>query len=143
MNSQSFNNAYGQFQKNFKGPSIGGALLIGLGLLALKSYYYGTIIINLVDVGHYAIKFNKLSSSLSPVLYREGYNFKIPFIEEPIIYNVQTRENEIFAETANRDMQSIKLSVRVLFHPEVNKLDVIYRNLGKNYEQKVLPALCN
>ena len=40
-------------------------------------------------------------------------------------------------------MQSIKLSVRVLFHPEVNKLDIIYRNLGKNYEQKVLPALCN
>lgn len=40
-------------------------------------------------------------------------------------------------------MQSIKLSVRVLFHPEVSKLDVIYSRLGKNYEQKVLPALCN
>ena len=40
-------------------------------------------------------------------------------------------------------MQSIKLSVKVLFHPEVNKLDVIYRNLGKEYEKKVLPALCN
>lgn len=40
-------------------------------------------------------------------------------------------------------MQSIKLSVRVLFHPEVSKLDVIYTRLGKNYEQKVLPALCN
>jgi prohibitin 2 len=68
---------------------------------------------------------------------------KLPFIEQPIIYNVQTRENEIFAETANRDMQSIKLSVRVLFHPEVSKLDVIYTRLGKNYEQKVLPAICN
>jgi prohibitin 2 len=40
-------------------------------------------------------------------------------------------------------MQSIKLSVRVLFHPEVSKLDTIYTRLGKNYEQKVLPALCN
>ena len=40
-------------------------------------------------------------------------------------------------------MQSIKLAVKILFHPEVNKLDVIYKNLGKNYEQKVLPALCN
>ena len=70
-----------------------------------------------VDVGHYAIKFNKLSSALSPVVYREGFNFKIPFIEQPIIYNVQTRENEMFAETANRDMQSIKLAVKVVFHP--------------------------
>jgi regulator of protease activity HflC (stomatin/prohibitin superfamily) len=56
---------------------------------------------------------------------------------------VQTRENEIFAETANRDMQSIKLSIRVLFHPEVSNLHVIYSRLGRNYEQKVLPALCN
>ena len=56
---------------------------------------------------------------------------------------MQTRENEIFAETANRDMQSIKLSIRVLFHPEVSNLHVIYSRLGRNYEQKVLPALCN
>jgi prohibitin 2 len=40
-------------------------------------------------------------------------------------------------------MQSIKLSVRILFHPEISKLGVIYTRLGKNYEQKVLPALCN
>ena len=98
---------------------------------------------NSVDVGHYAIKFNKLSSQLSSQVYREGFNFKIPFIEQPIIYNVQTRENEIQAETANRDMQSIRLSIRVLFHPEVNNLHVIYSRLGRNYEQKVLPALCN
>jgi len=143
MDKNAFNNPFKIFQKGFKGPSIGGVLLAGLGFIALNSYYYGTIIIDLVDVGHYAIKFNKLSSALSPLVYREGYNFKIPFVEVPIIYNVQTRENEIYASTANRDMQSITLSVRVLFHPEVNKLDAIYRNLGRNYEQKVLPALCN
>lgn len=40
-------------------------------------------------------------------------------------------------------MQAIKISVRVLFHPEVDKLDVIHKNLGTNYEQKVLPAICN
>ena len=96
----------------------------------------------IVDVGHYAIKFNKLTG-LSPHRYKEGFNFKIPLLEEQIIYNVQTRENEIKGETANRDMQAIKISVRVLFHPEVDKLDVIHSNLGPNYEQKVLPAICN
>ena len=40
-------------------------------------------------------------------------------------------------------MQIIKLSVRVLFHPEVDKLDTIYTRLGLNYEQKVLPAITN
>lgn len=40
-------------------------------------------------------------------------------------------------------MQAIKISIRVLFHPEVDKLDAIHNNLGQNYEQKVLPAICN
>jgi len=34
----------------------------------------------LVDVGHYAIKWNKLYGGLTPFRYREGYNFKMPII---------------------------------------------------------------
>jgi hypothetical protein len=40
-------------------------------------------------------------------------------------------------------MQSIKLAIKILFHPEVNKLDVIHTRLGKDYEKKVLPPLSN
>jgi prohibitin 2 len=94
-------------------------------------------------VGHYAVKFNKLWGGLSPITYREGYNFKFPIIENAIIFNVQTREDEIKAETANRDMQLVKLSVKVLFHPEVDRLDKIYANIGKNYDRTVLPPICN
>ena len=50
---------------------------------------------------------------------------------------MQTRENEIRGETANRDMQAIKISIKVLFHPEVDKLDVIHNKLGHNFEQKL------
>jgi len=139
MNSKGFN----QFKSfvNQGGSSSGGKgflpLVLGFGLLwlAQSSIYY-------VDVGHYAIKFNKLFG-LTSNRYREGYNFKLPFIETPIIFNVQTREDEIRAETANRDMQLVKLSVKVLFHPEVDHLHSIYTKLGKNYDQKVLPAICN
>jgi hypothetical protein len=51
------------------------------------------VIINLilVDVGHYAVKWNKLWGGLTPYRYKEGYNFRFPFIELPIIFNVQTR----------------------------------------------------
>ena len=40
-------------------------------------------------------------------------------------------------------MQAIRISVRVLFHPEVDKLNAIHNNLGQNYEDKILPAICN
>lgn len=39
LNQQNFNKMAGKF---FKGISAGGALLIGLGLFAMNSYYYGT-----------------------------------------------------------------------------------------------------
>lgn len=38
MNQQEFNKMFGKF---FKGFSAGGALLLGLGLFAMNSYYYG------------------------------------------------------------------------------------------------------
>lgn len=41
MNSQQFGKQFQNFQKGFKGPSLGGALLFGLGFLAFNSYYYG------------------------------------------------------------------------------------------------------
>lgn len=40
-------------------------------------------------------------------------------------------------------MQAIKISVRVLFHPEVDKLNIIHSNLGENYQKNVLPSICN
>ena len=83
MNSKGFSF---NFSNMGKGMSLSSGLLFALGYLAFNSYYY-------VDVGHYAIKFNKLTGSLSPEIYREGFNFKIPLFEQPIIYNVQTREN--------------------------------------------------
>lgn len=95
MNSKGFKN----FSKGFNNSNFGSnprallPLFVGgaFAYLLFKSIYYGTSIVNVVDVGHYAIKFNKFSG-LSPKTYREGFNFLIPIIEEPIIYNIQTRE---------------------------------------------------
>lgn len=47
------------------------------------------------------MKFNKITG-LGETVYREGWNLKLPYFEQPIIFNVQSREKEIKAETANR-----------------------------------------
>lgn len=63
---------------------------------------------------------------------------------------MQSREKEIKAETANRgttsftlEMQNVKLAIKILFHPEVDKLHEIYTHLGLDYDNKVLPAIVN
>lgn len=40
-------------------------------------------------------------------------------------------------------MQNIRISIRVLFHPEVDKLDVIHQTLGRDYEDKILLTITN
>lgn len=45
--------------------------------------------------------------------------------------------------TPNRDMQSVNLNLRVLYRPDTNKLVELFRYLGKDYDERVLPSICN
>lgn len=43
----------------------------------------------------------------------------------------------------NKDLQMVNLTLRVLSKPNVSKLPEIYRRLGKDYDNRVLPSICN
>jgi len=45
--------------------------------------------------------------------------------------------------TGTKDMQTIKIALRVLYRPDETQLQHIYRNLGKNYDERVLPSVVN
>ena len=40
-------------------------------------------------------------------------------------------------------MQQIKIALRVLYRPDEANLQTIYRNLGKKYDERVLPSVVN
>lgn len=106
------------------------------GLFILNSTIYT------VQPGHLSLKFSRFSG-LSNTVYREGWNFRIPYFERPIIFNIQTRPTQIKSQTANRDMQNVNITVRVLFRPRTDKLVEIYRTLGLSYDERVLPSIVN
>lgn len=76
-----------------------------MGILGLSALYFVSEFVYTVDVGHYALKFNILTG-LQSKIYKEGWNFKLPYIERPIIFNVRSQEKSIAAETANRGMHN-------------------------------------
>ena len=41
------------------------------------------------------------------------------------------------------DLQMVNISLRVLARPNVSKLPELYRQLGTDYDDRVLPSLCN
>jgi prohibitin 1 len=49
----------------------------------------------------------------------------------------------IHSTTGTRDMQTVDLTLRILFRPVEEKLPEILNNLGENYDEKVLPSIGN
>jgi len=117
-------------------PAIGGLAVIGGGGYALLSSVYT------VDAGHMAIKYNRLSG-VGSANYREGVHFRIPYLERPILFDVRARPHTMTSLTGSKDLQMVNISLRALAKPDMNKLPQIYRNLGLDYDEKVLPSIVN
>ena len=75
----------------------------------------------IVDTGHRAIKFNKISGVGNNV-YKEGWHFMLPWFERPIIYDVQTHPTVIKSVTGSKDLQMVNVSLRVLYRPDQSQL---------------------
>eukprot|EP01002_Notosolenus_urceolatus_P005543 NODE_2475_length_1108_cov_29.834750_g2056_i0.p1 GENE.NODE_2475_length_1108_cov_29.834750_g2056_i0~~NODE_2475_length_1108_cov_29.834750_g2056_i0.p1 ORF type:complete len:297 (+),score=79.03 NODE_2475_length_1108_cov_29.834750_g2056_i0:93-983(+) len=122
-----------------KGPGagsvVGPALLLLGGVATYKSLFN-------VEAGHRAVKFNVFSGMVDSV-YDEGTHFLVPFIERPVFFNVRTQYTEVQAATPSNDLQTVTLTVRVLTRPDPNALVKIYRTLGVDYADRVLPSIIN
>merc|ERR1712137_184444 len=116
----------------------GGGLLITLavGGLAINQSIFN------VDGGHRAIKYTRLNG-IGSTIYPEGTHFNIPWLESPIIYDVRAKPRDIASLTGTKDLQMVNITCRVLSRPSVNDLPTIYRELGTDYDERVLPSIVN
>lgn len=49
----------------------------------------------------------------------------------------------VFYVSRNLDLQTINITLRILYRPKAEFLPKIYRNLGVDYEERVLPSITN
>jgi len=126
-------------------PKIPTAAAIG-GIGALGLGVGGYVLVNHclfnVEGGHRAVMYSRLSG-MSPVVRGEGTHFKIPWVERPYIYNVRSTPRNIKSLTGSRDLQMVDINLRVIYRPMVEKLPDMYRTLGMDYDERVLPSIVN
>ncbi|KAK4199118.1 band 7 family-domain-containing protein [Triangularia verruculosa] len=121
------------------GGMVGGAaglILLGGGALLLQSALFN------VDGGHRAIKYRRLSG-VSKDIYSEGTHLVVPWFETPIVYDVRARPRNVSSLTGTKDLQMVNITCRVLSRPEITALPQIYRTLGTDYDERVLPSIVN
>ena len=107
----------------------------GLGYGAYNSLYT-------VPGGHRAVIFNRLGGMKNQV-YGEGLNFNIPWFETPTVFDIRTRPVNLQTLTGSKDLQMVTIAIRVLHKPDPSKLVWIYRQLGLNYDERILPSIMN
>ncbi|KAK4766131.1 hypothetical protein SAY87_007773 [Trapa incisa] len=128
------------FNYRLKVPGGGGASsLIKLGIVSLGVYAAGNSLYN-VEGGHRAIVFNRVVG-IKDKVYPEGTHLMIPWFERPVIYDARARPHLVESTSGSRDLQMVRIGLRVLTRPVPEQLPTIYRTLGENYNERVLPSI--
>ncbi|CAG8483388.1 617_t:CDS:2 [Paraglomus occultum] len=139
---KAFNTLGGMLPKGGGGSPRG--LFAGVGAIATLGAIGLGINASLfnVDGGHRAIKYTRLFG-VKRFIYPEGTHFMLPWFETPIIYDVRAKPRNIASLTGTKDLQMVNITCRVLSKPKVDALPTIYRTLGTDYDERVLPSIVN
>lgn len=121
-------------------PGAGFALTGAVALLA-GGWFLSNALFN-VDGGHRAIKYKRISG-VSKEIYNEGTHFMVPWFETPITYDIRAKPRNVSSLTGTKDLQMVNITCRVLSRPEIKSLPQIYRTLGQDYDERVLPSIVN
>uniref|UniRef100_A0A0C9RYM5 Prohibitin n=1 Tax=Fopius arisanus TaxID=64838 RepID=A0A0C9RYM5_9HYME len=138
MAQSKLNDFAGRLSKTPGGMNMGLKFLAAAGVAAYgvsQSMYT-------VDGGHRAIIFSRVGG-IQKDIFTEGLHFRVPWFQYPIIYDIRSRPRKISSPTGSKDLQMVNISLRVLSRPDASKLPAMYRQLGQDYDEKVLPSICN
>merc|ERR1719190_48937 len=84
-----------------------------------------------------------MMSGIEDKVRGEGTHFKVPWLHQPKWYDIRTRPKLIQTTTGTKDLQMVTIHCRMLFKPEISGLPNIHRNLGADYDERVLPSIAN
>ncbi|KAI1611631.1 band 7 family-domain-containing protein [Exophiala viscosa] len=130
--------------QGFGGVPGGGAA--GRGIVALIGLGVAGVVLSNsifnVDGGHRAIKYKRVTG-VGKEIYNEGTHIRIPWFETPIDYDVRAKPRNVASLTGTKDLQMVNITCRVLSRPRVEALPQIYRTLGTDYDERVLPSIVN
>lgn len=117
---------------------VAGAGAIGLTGLA----YGGSSCLFNVEGGHRAVMYHRFGG-VQQGIKSEGTHILLPWFMRPIVYDVRAKPRMIQSMTGSKDLQMVNITLRVLSRPDVTYLPQIYRELGTDYDERVLPSIVN
>ncbi|MGH1568456.1 MAG: prohibitin family protein [Nitrosopumilus sp.] len=118
-----------------KGIMAGIVILIIIGIVATAS-------VKIVDSGNRGVLLHWNAVDLTNPPLEEGLHFVVPFQDEVVNIEVRTLKYANDARSASKDLQTVETTVTVNYHPDKEQVHRLYKNLGLDYENRVIqPAI--
>jgi len=95
-----------------------------------------------VEPGHRALIFDRFQG-ITEKVKAEGTHFIVPGIQYPIFMDVRMRPKTLSTVTGTKDLQKVNLSLRVISRPNEKMLSSVFKALGQDWEERVLPSVAN
>lgn len=110
-------------------------ILIAVGVAVSAS-------VKIVDSGHRGVLLHWNAVDLTKPPLDEGIHFVVPFQDEVVNIEVRTLKYASEARSASKDLQTVETTVTVNYHPDREAIHILYKNLGLDYENRVIqPAI--
>jgi len=110
-------------------------VLIIIGVIAAAA-------VTIVDAGHRGIllHWNAVDLTIAPL--DEGLHFIVPFADSVVQMEVRTLKIIKATSSASNDLQTVSTEVTVNYHPAVESIHYLYKEVGLDYESRIIqPAI--
>lgn len=101
----------------------------------------GCLGVAIIDTGYRGVetRFGKVVSESLP----EGMYFYNPFSSDIVQMDTRTQKYEVDSETYTKDIQQAKMHVIVNYNLDKAKVHEMYQNVGRDWEDKLIPQTVN
>jgi regulator of protease activity HflC (stomatin/prohibitin superfamily) len=129
----------GGFREGRRGPSIGRRIsgpAIAIVILVIIAALVAVNGFVTVPAGFRGVllTYGKVENKILP----EGLNFKIPLVQTVELMDVQIQKAESVESTATNDLQEVSATIAVNFRLDPNAVNMIYRDLRRDYVDRVI-----
>jgi regulator of protease activity HflC (stomatin/prohibitin superfamily) len=94
----------------------------------------------IVEAGHVGVVTR--FGAVTGVVFEQGLNYKVPFVEGVWIADVRTQKEQVDAAAASKDLQEVKSTIALNYHLDASKADTVYQAIGPLYKQRIVdPAI--
>lgn len=110
-------------------PKVGKLVIGAVALIVVLIIIITLLPFGVIGAGQRGVIFNNATGVEERVL-GEGLYFRTPFVQSIETLSVQVQKNDVKAEAASKDLQTVSTDIVVNWHLDASKVNKIYQNIG-------------